>query len=378
MDKLRFLVAVFAAAAFGGCVDDTALRVTHAPRTLAPSPVVALPDPGVDDSHPELRGRVVFPAGHAELLYVTDGLRHGTAMASVITRVSPKIRVASLPWSFRDYREWKAVRDGCMTGDQRACAVAWEHVVNHLGYHTRLWERYPIVNFSHGLDVLVGDRVDAERVRVTLELLAHVRSSNPRLWDAYVQRHVPAHLRAVSVRAIGNRRDDDGSGASDLHRAITYLHPELWGHTLFVTALDPATGVLADYANFCGHVPPRWNARRHGSHFCVAAPGTHRAATPGKSTEVQRGTSYASAYVSGLLADLHLRCGGLRGVVLVTKTLEDALRRVPLLRIAVAAIVLKPLLDQPGKLVELRSAHRRRASVARRHRKLKHLPHALA
>ena len=63
-----------------------------------------------------------------------------------------------------------------------------------------------------------------------------------------------------------------------------------------------------------------------------------------------------------LLADLHLRCGGLRGVVLVTKTLEDALRRVPLLRMAVAAIVLKPLLDQRGKLVELRSAHRRCAS----------------
>ena len=47
-------------------------------------------------------------------------------------------------------------------------------------------------------------------------------------------------------------------------------------------------------------------------------------------------------------------------------------------RLAVAAIVLKPLLDQRGKLVELRSAHRRCASVARRHRKLKHLPHALA
>ena len=64
--------------------------------------------------------------------------------------------------------------------------------------------------------------------------------------------------------------------------------------------------------------------------------------------------------------------------VLVTKTLEDAPRGVPLLPIAVAAIVLKPLLDQPGKLVELRSAHRRCASVARRDRKLKHLPHALA
>ena len=57
---------------------------------------------------------------------------------------------------------------------------------------------------------------------------------------------------------------------------------------------------------------------------------------------------------------------------------KDALRRVSLLPIAVAAIVPKPLLDQPGKLVELRSAHRRCASVARRHRKLKYLPHALA
>ena len=34
--------------------------------------------------------------------------------------------------------------------------------------------------------------------------------------------------------------------------------------------------------------------------------------------------------------------------------------------VAVAAIVLKPLLDQRGKLVELRSAHRRCASVEHR------------
>ena len=64
--------------------------------------------------------------------------------------------------------------------------------------------------------------------------------------------------------------------------------------------------------------------------------------------------------------------------VLVAKTLEDALRGVLLLAMLVLAIPPQPLVDESGETIELRTAHRRRASVPRRDRELEHLPHALA
>ena len=65
-------------------------------------------------------------------------------------------------------------------------------------------------------------------------------------------------------------------------------------------------------------------------------------------------------------------------VVLVAKTLEDALRGVPLLATVLLAIPPQPLVDKPGESIELRTAHRRRASVPRRNGEREHLPHALA
>ena len=64
--------------------------------------------------------------------------------------------------------------------------------------------------------------------------------------------------------------------------------------------------------------------------------------------------------------------------VLVAKTLEDALRGVPLLAMVLLAIPPQPLVDESGKSIELRTAHRRCASVPRRDGELEHLPHALA
>ena len=49
--------------------------------------------------------------------------------------------------------------------------------------------------------------------------------------------------------------------------------------------------------------------------------------------------------------------------MLVAKTIEDALRGVPLLAMLVLAIPPQPLVDESGKSVELRTAHRRRAPV---------------
>ena len=64
--------------------------------------------------------------------------------------------------------------------------------------------------------------------------------------------------------------------------------------------------------------------------------------------------------------------------VLVAKTLEDALRGVPLLAMLVLAIPPQPLVDESGEPIELRTARRRRASVPRRIGEREHLPHALA
>ena len=64
--------------------------------------------------------------------------------------------------------------------------------------------------------------------------------------------------------------------------------------------------------------------------------------------------------------------------MLVAKTIEDALRRVPLLAMVVVAVLAQPLVDESGEPIELRTTHRRRASVPRRNGELQHLPHARA
>ena len=63
--------------------------------------------------------------------------------------------------------------------------------------------------------------------------------------------------------------------------------------------------------------------------------------------------------------------------VLVAKTLEDALRVCRCLRWSSLRSP-APLVDESGKSIELRTAHRRCASVPRRDGELEHLPHALA
>ena len=106
-------------------------------------------------------------------------------------------------------------------------------------------------------------------------------------------------------------------------------YTELWGHTLFVTAIDPSTGRRADYAIPCGPIPPGWNPSALGRHFCVAAIGTHEVALPGGGTEVQEGTSFSAPLVAALLTETHVRCGGLRGTELVRRLLATADRTPP-------------------------------------------------
>ena len=63
--------------------------------------------------------------------------------------------------------------------------------------------------------------------------------------------------------------------------------------------------------------------------------------------------------------------------VLGPKTVENALRRVPLLG-QLLQILLQPPVDDPAEPVQLRAPNRRRPPIARRYRKLQHLLHALA
>ena len=144
----------------------------------------------------------------------------------------------------------------------------------------------------------------------------------------YTGTRKPLHLRSIHVRAMGNDRQKLGPGASNLHTAVTYYFRELWGHTLFVTAVDPKTGLIADYANYCGDLPPDWNEYQFGRHFCVAAPGTFGVAKAGGGFERASGTSFASAYVAAVLGELYVRCR-VSGTQLVKLLLDTADRRPP-------------------------------------------------
>ena len=101
-----------------------------------------------------------------------------------------------------------------------------------------------------------------------------------------------------------------------------------------VAATDPRTGVIANYSNRCGPLPPNWNAARHGPHYCLAAPGTVRGLVPNLNTPGQgdvrgglQGTSFAAPVVSGAVALLMEHFRGTRGNTAVVKRMLDTADR---------------------------------------------------
>ena len=293
------------------------------------SVMIGVVDDGVDSTHPLLSGRVEFPRGFDTALIQKQGLDHGTMVASVIIQNTRQVRVGSVTWDFSAYTDFFRARDQCLIGDSRGCERALEHVVGHFYEHAMLWKMFPIVNSSHGIWINLDEDLSRLRTAVPIRLVEHVRELEPGLWDLYTQAGQPPSRRSIHVRAMGNKRQEDGTKAWNLHGAMAYLYPDLWGHTLFVTALDPATGSIADYANYCHPVPPGWDDRRHGRHYCVAAPGRHVVATPGGGQTVAEGTSFAAPYVAGILGEMHVRCGGVAGTELLKLLLETADRSPP-------------------------------------------------
>ena len=244
------------------------------------------------------------------------GAQHGTGVASVAARQAPDAVLVPMATNFDERFEITFemqrgpelhVQDDPYLEDSyleltdsdsvaetdRTLAAAWR----------RWYDSADIINSSFSTDVDLStpdgrQTRDSEFARVrTLKM--HL----PERWNAYTQIDRPEGERTIRVLAAGNEREEAGNDARSLEALMLYEFEDLWGHNVVATALNEAMTALADYANICGDVPSGWDANRHGRHFCLAAPGTHRIAVPGGTHENDAlGTSFAAPYVSGVLA----------------------------------------------------------------------------
>ena len=150
------------------------------------------------------------------------------------------------------------------------------------------------------------------------------REEVPAWWRAFAQTDVPVHQRTIRVWSAGNERQpfdgiaQFGDAAMSMHHVKLYGFPDFHGHELIVTALDREGRRIADYANFCGPLPPGWNSANHGRHYCLAAPG-HALSGP------DEGTSFAAPRVAGVLAQMHVAAREtMRGSHLVKRLMDTA------------------------------------------------------
>ena len=252
---------------------------------------------------------------------------HGTKVASVIIGYTgPYVRVGSLRWDFIVYDGWHAVRNDCLT-DGQSCEAARDSLKNEFRFYSDLWESFPIINSSHGLaeDQTILPNLEEELVP---RVMRQINRTNPALWTRYTQADRDADMRSIHVRSTGHNRAKGGFEIVNFHRLLTQSNPELWDHTLFVTALDPRTGRLVDGEHPCGPLPTDWEPDVHGRHFCVAARGVHCSSISGGPCDVLSGSSYAAPYVAAILAELYVRCG-FDGRALLKLLLDTANRDKP-------------------------------------------------
>ena len=303
---------------------------------VPPEPVQAI-DVGVVDSradatHPDLEERVDFPFGQRTdlnaALHVPQSIKdHGTKVASVIANeTSSSVRVASIVWDYRDSDRWYPARERCLA-DPDACGAARGLLEDEFAFYARLWTQLPIVNSSFGLYEYETTLLQPEGARIP-DLVEQIKARNRALWNRYVQADRPSQDRSIHVRSTGYIHDGNGRPALNFHPLLVHASPELWDHTLFVTALRPDGRGLFGPARPCGTPPPAWFSPDRPPHFCVAAPGTHEVAVPGGGQEPGKGPSFAAPYVAAILAEMSLRCD-LRGPALIERLLESADRTGP-------------------------------------------------
>lgn len=188
------------------------------------------------------------------------------------------------------------------------------------------YANFDIINRSYGISIFDPEVISRE---IASEL-AWYDTYLPKYLSAHFQVGTPDAEKTILVYAAGN----DGEAYSGIGADLPYYLPMLRGYSLSVAATDPSTGLITDFSNRCGPLPPDWNAEAHGPHYCLAAPGIVRGlvpnpATPGRG-DVQdgiAGTSFAAPVVSGALALLMEHFRGTRGNTQVVKRMLDTADR---------------------------------------------------
>ena len=154
---LAMCAALGTVLALSGCAEmEAAMEQATTPQRIPTQPTVAVVDTGIDASHPLLACPVDFPFGFDTLLHATQGVDHGTAVASVIAAHSRGVRIASVAWDYGAYAEWRIALESCLTGNTYGCTVAWQHATGHMIQHGDIWQLAPVVNLSHSLLSLRG------------------------------------------------------------------------------------------------------------------------------------------------------------------------------------------------------------------------------
>lgn len=249
-----------------------------------------------------------------------EGAEHGTAVAGVVARETARRdagrNVAIVPmaasldgardvssWLIRHLEGWSgsAIDDGVR--DALLARHAFIGAATSLSeLHNRIdpegasgrtvaefdavWARavgaklgsVDIVNISYGTvypcaaaDPEFADACHGEFLR----LYGEAQRALPRTARAVAQAEVPDDGKTVVVWGAGNLRGVLGDGARFEAMELVSRFEELRGHNIGVTALDGERAGIADYAHFCGALPPDWDAAADGEHYCLAAPGVH-------------------------------------------------------------------------------------------------------
>ena len=252
------------------------------------------------------------------------GAQHGTGVAGVAARQAPESVLIPMALNYDEQTEYLGWLRGYLREIESDPSKVLELDATLARELRSRYESADIINASYATPV------DLEQSKGRTRLEEHVRETRllkallPRRWRAYTQRDRPEGERTIQVWAAGNERDDRGIGARSLEALELHYFDELRGHNVVVTALNEAGTELADYAHVCGELPEDWDASRHGRHFCLAAPGTHRIAVPGDRYEDDvAGTSYAAPYVTGVLARMKARSRGQVGNTELVKRLID-------------------------------------------------------
>ena len=284
----------------------------------------------VDDHYPEDGSIGQFLRwGEVPTPYGSQG-SHGTIVASIAAGanlgVAPEATIIPIARNLSDDPSADAAAKALLQPLIEALSAADRQQLDDLvAREVRAdYAKFDIINRSYG--TRFSDLAAIDSIQTADWLRAYL----PKTLNASWQTDRPDSDKTILVYAAGN----DGDPVPGLGALLPYGFPELRGHSLAVAATDPRTGIIADYSNRCGPLPPDWNAARYGRHYCLVAPGTVRGLVPNPNTPGQgnvrgglQGTSFAAPIVSGGLALLKEHFRGTRGNTAIVKRMIDTANR---------------------------------------------------